>query len=309
MTAHSETQLTEVLKCLTDLQELVKQQQIILQTQETEILRLKQQASPVADANNPKAETKKTSRRHLLKGLAVLAAGGAVALAGEKSAHAFNSLTSGTNVNFGISAAPTVQAFYSPTSGQFGVIGRSDDSTTLPNEAQYIGVLGLGGSGIGVHGYTSSPGGTNYGVKGVSEGGSGSAGVYGIAQKTIGSNSGVYGESLSSSGAGVKGTVTATSGPTYGVHGICQSNEGTGVFGYNASDNGTTYGVRGSVNSPQGYGGFFRGGRAQLRLEPSQSVGIPTGTHEKGEFYVDANGALYYCRRGGTPGTWVQLAS
>ena len=62
-----------------------------------------------------------------------------------------------------------------------------------------------------------------------------------------------------------------------------------------------------------GYGGQFEGGFAPLRLVPQSAdtgrIGHPTTSpHSAGEFYVDTQGSLFYCKVTGTPGTWVQLA-
>ncbi len=75
----------------------------------------------------------------------------------------------------------------------------------------------------------------------------------------------------------------------------------TGVFGYAAQDAGSI-GVRGT--SPLGRGGVFRGGAAQVRLQPSTSTSHPA-SGQKGDLYVDSNARLWFCK-GGT--TWVRLA-
>ena len=61
--------------------------------------------------------------------------------------------------------------------------------------------------------------------------------------------------------------------------------------------------------STTGLGGSLQGGLAPLRLVPAASgTGAPaTGAHAAGELFVDAAGSLYYCRAGGTPGTWTRL--
>lgn len=56
-------------------------------------------------------------------------------------------------------------------------------------------------------------------------------------------------------------------------------------------------------------GGSFTGSQAPLYLAPASTTGAPTtGTHSAGEFFVDKNGALYYCFESGTPGKWAKLA-
>ena|SRR5215831_8008724 len=99
----------------------------------------------------------------------------------------------------------------------------------------------------------------------------------------------------SDSGAGLTGT----------------SSSGTGVVGRGIGDTGVRgtgglVGVHGS--STRGLGGDFSGGLAPLRLQPADTQGSPTsGTHSTGEFYVDNQGALYFCIANGTPGTWKRV--
>lgn len=102
-----------------------------------------------------------------------------------------------------------------------------------------------------------------------------------------------------------------------GVYG--ESHYSTGVYGYSDLGNGVVgksidennSGVYGEGSS-LGYGGHFKGGKAPLRLEPGYQSGPPTSTvftHYAGEFYVDKDGALFYCVDSGKPGTWRLLAS
>ena len=58
-----------------------------------------------------------------------------------------------------------------------------------------------------------------------------------------------------------------------------------------------------------GYGSVFSGGKAQLRLFAGSTSGRPTGSHKRGEIYMDSNGALFVCVRGGTPGTWRKVST
>jgi hypothetical protein len=71
-----------------------------------------------------------------------------------------------------------------------------------------------------------------------------------------------------------------------------------------------SYGVQGV--SETGTGAFFNGGRAPLQLGPAGGfTGPPTDAgHFIGEFYVDGNGALFYCYAGnGTTSEWVALTN
>jgi hypothetical protein len=47
-----------------------------------------------------------------------------------------------------------------------------------------------------------------------------------------------------------------------------------------------------------------------LRLGLATKTGKPkSGSHAKGELYVDANAALFVCNRGGKPGTWRKVST
>jgi hypothetical protein len=136
-----------------------------------------------------------------------------------------------------------------------------------------VGVLGAG-DGIGVQGTT---------VNGRGVFGYGTTGVYGEGhgdQQSVG----IYG--TSGNGTGVFGN----SDRAIGVNGY--SRAGAGVHG----------------RSEGSYGGVFTSNFAQIRLEPAAlTFGPPTGPHVKGEFFVDARGALFYCY-GGSPASWTKLA-
>jgi hypothetical protein len=151
--------------------------------------------------------------------------------------------------------------------------------------------------GAAVSGHNRSRGG--YGVQGSSSGGGGT-GVWGITTVTEGTgvrgegDTGMWGSSSRTGWSGVYGQHTGTSG--YGVVG-----DGTGgsagVLGRNSS----------------GYGGQFEGGKAQLMLvpKPAGTIGPPTGSHAKGEVYMDSAGTLFVCTVGGATPTWrrVQTAA
>src|SRR6516165_9846220 len=166
--------------------------------------------------------------------------------------------------------------------GGYGVYGHSEQGTGIFGESLAV----EGDRMIGVHGVAVNRG---TGVKGETQNGTG---VLGETQ----GGPGVSGKSVS--GPGVEGR----SGSYVGVDGFCLN--GTGVHGL-GGDSGVT------GTSQKGYGGTFGGPRARaaIRLLPAETPGAPTtGTHQVGELFVDSQGALYYCRKGGTPGTWVTLA-
>jgi hypothetical protein len=99
--------------------------------------------------------------------------------------------------------------------------------------------------------------------------------------------------------AGVKGEGIGMDGAP-GVLG--RNNTGVGVLVEG------TNGVHGTANG--GYGGQFEGGKAQLRLVPTDSAGKPTtGTHQKGEIYMDSATTLFVCTASGTPGKWRKVST
>jgi hypothetical protein len=77
----------------------------------------------------------------------------------------------------------------------------------------------------------------------------------------------------------------------------------TGVYG----EGGT--GVKGK--SYTGLGGDFSGATAPIRLQPATTSGAPTtGTHKRGELYVDSQGQLFLCVAdsvSGNAGTWKHV--
>jgi hypothetical protein len=122
----------------------------------------------------------------------------------------------------------------------------------------------------------------------------------------------------SNSGIGVKGTSSQQEAGVQGVGlnvGVEGRADNIGVSG-TASNIGVkgfselSIGVAG--NSTSGYGGTFGGGRAPLKLWPSNTQGPPTsGNHSMGELYVDNQGVLYFCVADGTrlhpAGTWKKV--
>jgi hypothetical protein len=109
--------------------------------------------------------------------------------------------------------------------------------------------------------------------------------------------------------------VKGSSDTSFGIFG--QSTSGTALQGQSTNGNGTVgnsvnfNGITG--NSTNLYGGVFTGGLAPLLLTPSASLGSgppSSGTHQKGELYVDALGGLWFCTIGGGPGVavWVRLS-
>jgi hypothetical protein len=205
---------------------------------------------------------------------------------------------------------------------QVGVIGISDIFTGVQGLGgpQGEGVNGFSSLGVGVKGLSTS----NDGIVGSSSGDR-KSGVFGDHTQPTGPGSGLSGRSLSPEGTGVFGFSDAGG---IGVKGFSSTNDGvvgsskvelkSGVFGENKEPIARAYGVTGSCDSPkgagvrgisdEGYGGDFRGGLAPLRLVPAKTNGRPTqGNHQRGEFFVDSDGDLFFCKNAGTPGDWFRV--
>jgi hypothetical protein len=139
------------------------------------------------------------------------------------------------------------------------------------------GVEGLGRPGVKGRGMDSS----SHGVEG-----EGLAGVVGKSSTT--GFEGVYGQHTGSLGFGIVGDGTGAAG--------------AGILGRNSGGNG--------VHGQGRYGGKFEGTRAQLLLQPKTTAGRPTsGTHVKGEMYMDSAGTLFVCTANGNPGTWRRVTT
>ncbi len=132
----------------------------------------------------------------------------------------------------------------------------------------------------------------------------------GVVADGMGSNfAGVLGRN--STGVGVQGTgmngVYGESATGDGWGAVVGRSTGQGGIGtYRECSGGT--GVKGVSTS--GYAGVFKGGKAQLRLLPGDSVGKPsTETHSQGEIYMALEGALWVCTAGDgtTVGTWKKV--
>jgi hypothetical protein len=152
----------------------------------------------------------------------------------------------------------------------------------------------------------------------------GKSGVFGFNTQLTGAAFGVSGTTGSPAGAGVNGFSDAgvglkgTSKTNDGVVGSSSVEGKSGVFGFNTQPTGPAFGVSGTTGSPdgagvngfsdKGYGGSFSGGRAALRFVPTNTSGRPnTGSHQRGELFVDSNGDIFYCKDSGTPGNWFRV--
>ncbi|MDT7687836.1 MAG: hypothetical protein QOE46_595 [Acidobacteriota bacterium] len=183
-----------------------------------------------------------------------------------------------------------------------GVTGSSvkgDGVVGVTNLLGKSGVAGFNDSGTAVFGHSKAA----TGVHGDSETG---LGVVGSSKH----NSGVQGHAEATGASGVLGENTRRSqqvaglGLTtecFGVTGRANAGDGVGVSGQSANG----IGVSGNGGT---YGATLQGGRAPLRLVPSATEGAPqSGLHLIGEFFVDAQGTLFYCRGNGTPGNWKRV--
>jgi hypothetical protein len=182
---------------------------------------------------------------------------------------------------------------------RIGVEASSDGAAVVGASEFADGVVGssnnVGKSGVfGFHGNTS---GAAFGVSANVNSPDGAA-VNGFSDPGVGvkgasrDNNGVVGSTSVANRSGVFGFSLAQFGPTFGVSGATISRDGAGVHGF----------------TDQGYGGSFSGARAPLRLVPANTAGRPTtGNHQMGEFVVDANGDLFYCKEDGAPGKWFRV--
>src|SRR5215212_2938215 len=165
--------------------------------------------------------------------------------------------------------------------GSPGVWGTSRDDSGVVGDgigSSRAGVLGRNSSGAGVKG------------EGTFAGVSGSSSMPGSFSDLP---SGVYGEHTGQGGYGVRGFGdTGVLGQGHkgdGVRGQSTSRFYAGVYGEN-----TSTGILGGPGG--GIGVRFKGGRAQVMLDPNASSGSPeTGEHSKGELFMDSEADLFVC--------------
>ena len=227
------------------------------------------------------------SDTHLSGEAAALAFDGQVSrrsLLSKAGAAAVAAVAAGTLLNQGKAQAnhygPGIEVDY--------VWAHSDDRTAVG------GISGPGPGGFfGVYGRAENADWAGVAGRHYEQGGIGVDGwaAFGIGVKGNGRN-GVHGQSTETGWAGVYGNNTTSYG--FGVVGDGKGDTGAGVLGRN----------------PTGYGGQFEGGKAQLQLKPGGSTGKPTtGTHTKGEIYMDSAGTLFVCTADGSPGRWKQISA
>jgi hypothetical protein len=203
-----------------------------------------------------------------------------------------------------------------------GVLGLTDAGEGVHGAAgSGNGVVGESVSGAGVHAvsqsgaavYASSD--TSYALDAGSDSGTvvrarTFASTGSVLEATIentGNQRSVVEAQTSGAGAALQGVTTgsgpAIRGTTTGAGAGVVGNAKTGPGVQGTSPNGA--GVVGT--SANGRGAVLYGKAAHLRLYPA-----PTSTHPtagaRGDVYVDSSGRLWYCKTGGSPGTWIQLA-
>jgi hypothetical protein len=81
---------------------------------------------------------------------------------------------------------------------------------------------------------------------------------------------------------------------------------------YGISASGKSIGLYGQgpigVYGDGAVGGVFSGSDASLSLTPRGTSGAPGGTNMKGDVALDADGVLWLCVAGGSPGTWIKIS-
>jgi hypothetical protein len=188
---------------------------------------------------------------------------------------------------------------------KYGVGGASIDSSGV------YGVSGANsnlGATAGVWGETGVNG--RAGVAGTARVGTNSSGVIGIysgysrdGATAVAGIAAVLGETNSDSNPAVAGFGKLTTA-VYG-----QLGPWSGLTKPAAVVGDTDHSVFSAVSAlnKTGIGLFAHGGRAPLLLDPAATTGAPTtGSHLRGELFMDGAGVLWICTADGTPGTWVQ---
>ena len=194
--------------------------------------------------------------------------------------------------------------------GHTGVLG-------VATNADGIGVDARGATAVRAQGDTAVD----------AEGGIGGTAIKAASSSTtpavvVSNTSGDGIDATGTNGAGISGTASGQDS------GIGVLGTGKGQFGIGVAGNGDDVGVAGSginvgvrahavngtgltADSPGGLGGDFSGKEAPIRLDPASTAGAPTtGTHHKGELYVDSKGQLFLCVAdsvNGNPGSWKHV--
>lgn len=215
-TAKLTSTMTNLLSEIQDLRAKVEHQA-------SEINQLKANQSSPSGFDN----TGRTSRRKLLKRMAVVAIGATAATTalttttGEVKASAIGTVTGASTTVYGLTAAPNGISPHTPSTGSYGLIGRVSQGTGVYGYSSDVTGSGIGvfGKSTNSYGFGMQAEGTAYGVFAT---GTQYAGVYGKSQYgagVSGSSDTLYGGSFSGGKApialGASTTITgAPSGNT-----------------------------------------------------------------------------------------------
>jgi hypothetical protein len=170
-----------------------------------------------------------------------------------------------------------------------GPIGMAVVGTVTGVDASGPTAVAASGSTVGI----AASGPTGIAVKGT-----GSAGVAMVA--TASGAAPTLHATNSGSGPAIQATTQGSSAPgTAAVVG--NSRTATGVLGLSTG----SVGVEG--RSQTGRGAVFAGASAQVKLMPGSRPTHPS-SGETGDLYCDGHGRLWFCKKGGSPATWKQVA-
>lgn len=169
-----------------------------------------------------------------------------------------------TTIISGISPAGVLQVTNTATSGKAPAVVGTADSTAAAGIKGVVnattgtgaGVIGITSSvsGYGVQGNANATSGSTIGVYGTSVSPSG-FGVYGLDNNDVGVfGQGGIGVNGIGSTYGVAGGSSSSTGLVAGVFGDSISTSGAGVFGLEGASTGNNYGVEGSASSSTGIG-------------------------------------------------------
>lgn len=268
-----------------------------------------------------------TSRRRLLKklGTSVIVAGGAVAGVSVSHQNA-QAKVSDTIPTIGAVILPGKMSAPSgtpPAGRNYGLIATSDSAfnlTTLPaNNAGAVirgGATGLVVSGLAYGVDASSPDGV--GVNATTNGLSAAVNATNATGPGIAASGATYGLNATSNNPGSvavnanspNGVGIQAAGSLFGLKANSTAGIGLSASGGNTgitADSSTGVGVLGGSNS--GIGVVAKStANSPLKLEPKTSTGAPaSGSHTRGELWLDNLGDLYLCKADGTPGGWRKV--
>ncbi len=276
-------------------------------------------------------------------GGAVLAVGAA-----DPAAASTGNMVYGTSMNAGTddtSLQSSSEATFSVTNTSNGVaieaVSTHADGAALQAETQGSSPAVWGrdagfGTGICVYALLQNPTNSSPALQATTEGtgnavsavvGNASNSSAAIYAETFGTGSAILGQitNPASTSAAVGGLTNGT-GPGFGGlnigtgPGVSGQNWGTGpgiIAGVVGASNsqpamaattaGTGAAVQGTATGTGSRGGVFAGVAAQAQLKPGTGSTHPI-SGQVGDLYVDSAARLWFCKVGGTPATWTQVA-